>query len=162
MEGLCIAKNNKENQGFIFCGNIVTTQCGLVQQEAVDRATATLACTESEARIALRHFRWNFDGLMGVHHVTLCAACAILQARATSVVQLPFKRTGAGAFTRPPELNVGTGCRGHRREGSRVCLFCGGRDHQRPSRGGRPNIEHNMYDLHGSHQSAGGWPHHEL
>jgi hypothetical protein len=36
-----------------------------VQQEVIDKAVAALACTESEARIALRHYRWNFDRLMG-------------------------------------------------------------------------------------------------
>ena len=37
----------------------------VVQQDVIDRATATLACTDSEARIALRHYRWNLDRLMG-------------------------------------------------------------------------------------------------
>lgn len=36
-----------------------------LQQEAVDRVVSTLVCNESEARIALRHYRWKFDRLMG-------------------------------------------------------------------------------------------------
>jgi hypothetical protein len=70
---------NNENKDSL-CDNTLTTQFGLVQQEAIDRVTATLVCTESEARIALRHFRWNFDRLMGVHHERLCSVYDNLQA----------------------------------------------------------------------------------
>ena len=42
-----------------------------MQQEVISRAVATLACTDPEARIALRHHRWNFDRLMGVQFLHL-------------------------------------------------------------------------------------------
>lgn len=37
----------------------------LAQNEAVERAMDTLACTGSQASTALRHYRWNYERLLG-------------------------------------------------------------------------------------------------
>jgi hypothetical protein len=36
-----------------------------MQRSAIEGATSRLGCTDSEAVILLRHYRWNLDGLMG-------------------------------------------------------------------------------------------------
>jgi hypothetical protein len=53
-----------------------TNGSGCMQRRAIERATSTLGCTESAAVILLRHFRWNFDILMG----------ALLDSRAATTI----------------------------------------------------------------------------